>query len=198
MLGDPTPARLGMLSFNPVRHVDPVGTLAIPSMLALIGAPVFGWGKAIPIHGENFRHPRADAAVVAVVGPLVAFLIAAIAAVAIAAMVDANGDGPVAALPGYLFDCLIRTLLTGCVLAIFNLLPIPGLDGGKIVEALLPRATAEKFASLGQYSLLILVALVVIMPMLSPQTDTARQVIRPLSPELARLFLWGAGVPFAG
>lgn len=193
MLGDPTPRRLGMLTLNPVAHVDPVGTLAIPAMLALIGAPVFGWGKGLRIDGENFRHPRADSAVVAASGPAVALLLGAISAVLIAAFTGPAGELPTAPLALYLFDCLVRLLLTSCLLAVFNLLPIPGFSGGTIVEALLPRATAAKFAALGQYSLLILVALVVIMPMLSPQMDIIRQLIAPLSQAIAELFLWSAG-----
>jgi Zn-dependent protease len=194
LLGDPTPRERGQLSLNPIRHVDPVGTLAVPTMLALVGAPVIGWGKGLPIDSRNFSRPRGDSAVVALSGPMVCLLIGAFAAVGLAAVVGAVGDNPQAPLAGYGYDLLIRLLLTSCLLAIFNLLPIPGFDGGKIVEALLPRSLADQFAALGQYSLLILVALVVVMPMLSPQLDIIRQVVSPISQGIAQFFLWGAGL----
>jgi len=194
MLGDTTPAERGQLSFNPARHIDPVGTLAVPAMLALIGAPVIGWGKGTPINARNFRHPRADSAVVALSGPVVCLFLGAIAAVGLAGFVAAVGEDPATPLLGYAYDVLLRLLLTSCLLAVFNLLPIPGFDGGKIVEALLPRSLADQFAALGQYSLLILIALIMIMPMLSPQLDIIRQVVGPISQAIAQFFLWGAGL----
>lgn len=198
MLDDPTPRRMGLLTLNPVAHVDPVGTLAIPAMLALIGAPVFGWGKGFAIDGDNYRRPRADGAVVALIGPLVALLVAAIAAVLAAALSDSVNSGASVPVISYLFSALIALLYTGCLLAIFNLLPIPGFDGGKLVELFLPRELAVKFAGLKQYSLLILVALVVIMPLLSPELDIVRKVIAPVAVEIARLLLWSAGLPVEG
>lgn len=194
MLGDPTPAERGQLSLNPARHIDPVGTLAIPAMLALIGAPVIGWGKGLPIDGRNFRHPRADSAVVALTGPVVCLFLGAIAAVGLAAFVAGMGQAPATPLLGYAYDLLVRLLLTSCLLAVFNLLPIPGFNGGKILEALLPRSIAQQFAGLGQYSLLILIALIMVMPMLSPQLDIIRQVVAPISQAIAQFFLWGAGL----
>jgi Zn-dependent protease len=195
MLGDPTPRRMGLLTVNPAAHVDPVGTLAIPAMLALIGAPVFGWGKGFMLDSDNYRRPRADAAVVAIIGPVVALLVAAIAAVLAAALYDSVSSGADVPVITYLFRFLIALVTTGCLLALFNLLPIPGFDGGKIVELLLPRDLAAKFAGLAQYSLLLLVALVVIMPMLSPELDIVRKVIAPMAMEIATTFLWGAGIP---
>lgn len=197
MLGDPTPLREGLLTVNPAAHVDPVGTLAIPAMLALVGAPVFGWGRGFRLDGENYRRPRMDAAVVAIIGPAVALLVAAIAAVLVAGAADAVNSGANVPVIAFLYRLNLALVLSGCLLAIFNLLPIPGFDGGKLVEALLPRETAIKFAGLSQYSLLILVGLVVIMPLLSPQLDIVRQLLAPMALEIADLFLWGAGVPAA-
>jgi len=194
MLGDPTPREMDRLGWNPIKHVDPVGTLAVPAALALLHAPVFGWGKSLPIDERNFPRPRGDIAVVAVSGPLVALLIGSLSALALAAVAGPQGAGPEGALPGYLFDCLAALLITSCVLAIFNLLPIPGFAGGKIIEALLPRKAADEFATLGQYSLYILIALIVVMPMLSPQLDIFRAVVAPLAQAIAGFFLWGAGV----
>jgi Zn-dependent protease len=192
MLGDPTPRRMDRLGWNPVKHIDPVGTLAVPAALALIHAPVFGWGKSLPIDEHNFPRPRSDMAVVALSGPLVALLVGAIAAVAIAAVVGPGGP-PEGGMPGYLFDCLFALLMTSCMLAVFNLLPIPGFSGGKIIEALLPHKAANDFAAMGAYSLYILVALIVVMPMLSPQFDIFRAVVVPFAQLIAQFFLWGAG-----
>lgn len=192
MLGDPTPRQMDRLGWNPIRHIDPVGTLAVPAALALIQAPVFGWGKSLPIDERNFPRPRTDMAVVALSGPVVALLIGAIAAVAVAAVAGPGGP-PEGGMPGYLFDCLLNLLLTSCMLAVFNLLPIPGFSGGKIVEALLPRKAAADFAAMSQYSLYILVALIVVMPMLSPQLDIFRALVAPFAQLIAQFFLWGAG-----
>lgn len=192
MLGDPTPRQMDRLGFNPIKHIDPIGTLAIPAALALIQAPVFGWGKSLPIDERNFPRPRSDIAVVALSGPVVALLIGAIAAVLVAA-VAVPGGAPEGGVAGYLFDCLFALLVTSCVLAVFNLLPIPGFSGGKIVEAVLPRKAADEFAALGAYSLHILVALIVIMPLLSPRLDIFRAVVAPFAQLIVQFFLWGAG-----
>jgi Zn-dependent protease len=194
LLGDPTPRQMGRLGLNPLNHIDPVGTLAVPAALALIHAPVFGWGKSLPIDERNFPRPRADSAVVALSGPAVALLVSAVAAVAIAAVAGPEGAMSEGGVPGYLFDCLGALLVTSCVLAVFNLLPIPGFSGGKILEALLPHKAAEQFAALGVYSLHILVALVVIMPMLSPQLDIFRALVMPIAQLIVQFFLWGAGI----
>ncbi len=193
MLGDPTPRAMDRLGWNPIKHIDPVGTLAVPAMLALIQAPVFGWGKSLPIDEQNFPRPRTDMAVVALSGPLVALLVGAIAAVAIGAVVGPQG-APEGGVSGYLFDCLRNLLMTSCVLAVFNLLPIPGFSGGKIIEAMLPHKAANDFAAMGAYSLYILLALIVVMPMLSPQLDIFRAVVGPFALLIAQFFLWGAGV----
>jgi Zn-dependent protease len=194
LLGDPTPGRMDRLGLNPLKHIDPVGTLAVPAALALIHAPVFGWGKSLPIDERHFPRPRIDSAIVAFSGPAVALLIGAIAAVAIAAVAGPEGAVSEGGVPGYLFDCLGALLVTACVLAIFNLLPIPGFAGGTILEALLPRNAADQFAALGVYSLQIMVALIVIMPMLSPQLDIFRALVSPIAQLIIQFFLWGAGV----
>jgi Zn-dependent protease len=194
MLGDPTPGRMGLLSLNPIDHIDPVGTLAVPAALALIGAPVFGWGKGFVIDDANFRRPRMDAAVVAVTGPVIALFVGALAAVAVGGLVSLIGDAPQDPLLAFLSDCLVATLMTGCLLAVFNLLPVPGFDGGRVVEAMLPRKWADEFGALRQYSLFVVVLLVVIMPMLSPALDIFGIVIVPIAHEIAKFFLWGAGL----
>ena len=194
MLGDPTPRQLDRLGLNPLKHIDPVGTLAVPAALALIHAPVFGWGKSLPIDARNFPRPRTDMAVVAVSGPAVALLAGSIAAVALAAVAGPDGMGPMGGLSGYLFDCLAALLVTSCVLAVFNLLPIPGFAGGTIVQALLPHKAANDFAAMEQYSMYILIALIVVMPMLSPQLDIFRALVMPIAQAIAGFFLWGAGV----
>jgi Zn-dependent protease len=194
LLGDPTPRRMGRLGLNPLRHIDPIGTLAVPAMLALLQAPVFGWGKSLPIDDSHFPRPRADSAVVALSGPAVALLAGALSAVAIAAVGGPGGEIGGGVVLGYLFDCLTALLVTSCFLAVFNLLPIPGFSGGKILEVLLPRSVADQFAALSEYNLHIMVALIVIMPMLSPQLDIFRVLVAPIGALIVQFFLWGAGV----
>ncbi len=194
LLGDPTPAQDGRLSFNPAHHIDPVGTLAIPVMLALVGAPVFGWGKGKEIDSRWFRKPRLDSALVAFSGPLVCLFVGALAAVALAATVSAFGDDPPLAIAAYGNALLLALVQTSTLLAVFNLLPIPSFNGGRIVEALLPHKWADEFARMNQYGLLILIALVMILPLLSPQLDIIRRLVVPVSQAIALFFLWGAGL----
>lgn len=123
-----------------------------------------------------------------------ALLIGAIAAVLIGTVAGPEGDVSASGVPGYLFDCLTALLMTSCVLAVFNLLPIPGFAGGTILEALLPKNAADQFAALGVYTLHIMVALIVIMPMLSPQLDIFRALVSPVAQLIIQFFLWGAGV----
>ena len=180
MLGDPTAAELGRLSFNPIRHVDPFGTVILPGLLKLSGLPVFGWAKPVPVIKARLRNPRRDMMLVAAAGPGSNLIMALIGAVVLG-LVLPMGDqvqGMSGAF-GFLLLNLVHFVLINIFLAIFNLLPIPPFDGGHIVEGLLPRALAARYAGLHRQALLVMIGLLVILPMVTPQYNVVRWLVGP-------------------
>ncbi len=152
-LGDDTAKRLGRVTLNPVVHVDPIGTLLLPIIAMASGAPLIGWAKPTPVNIRNLGHPRRDSILVTAAGPISNLVIAVAAAAAIRA--GAIGHGTV--LDHFVSDALTLNVL----LAVFNMLPIPPLDGGQILMALVPPAVAAKLGFLYQYGFLILMGLLV-------------------------------------
>lgn len=192
MLGDPTAAERGRLTLNPVPHVDPVGTVALPLVLAVVGAPLFGWAKPVPVEGSRLRNPRVDMMLVAFAGPGMNLFLGALAAAGYGAAIAAAG--PVTQGPwGFIQDNLFNFLVINISLAIFNLLPIPPFDGGHIVEGLLPRPLAAQYAQFGRYGFLVLVVLIIILPQLSPQLDVLRRVVWPIVQAIILTFLGSVG-----
>jgi Zn-dependent protease len=133
--GDPTAKRLGRLSPNPIRHVDPIGTIALPLILVLANAPVFGWAKPVPVVAQRMRNPRLHMMLVALAGPGMNLLLALAAAVGLAI---ATGAADRSAGSAFLLANLGNFLVINIFLAVFNLLPIPPFDGGHVVEGLPP------------------------------------------------------------
>lgn len=193
MLGDPTAAERGRLSFNPIRHVDPIGTVALPLMLAMTGAPMFGWAKPVPVEARRLRNPRVDMMIVALAGPAMNLLLATLATLALGALIAAAGPEP-RGIVAFVAANLLNFLLINVSLAIFNLLPLPPFDGGHIVEGLLPRPLAARYAALGRYGFLVIVILIVILPQLSPRLDVLRQLVWPIVEAITRLFLGSIGI----
>lgn len=141
-LGDPTPTLAGRLSLNPLKHLDPIGTL----MLLIFR---FGWGKPVPFDPFNLRHPKRDSALIALAGPTSNLILAALLSVVL----------KLTALP--LLTLLIPIIIININLAIFNLLPIPPLDGSKILYGLLPLNWAEEYNSfMKDYGILLLILLI--------------------------------------
>ena len=152
-LGDDTAKRLGRVTLNPIAHTDPIGTLLLPLIAMVSGAPLIGWAKPTPVNTRNLRQPRRDHILVTAAGPISNLLIAIAAAAAIRAGAMAGGNW----LDLLLYDALTLNVL----LAIFNMLPIPPLDGGQILMALLPPHVAMKLGFMYQYGFLILMGLLV-------------------------------------
>ncbi|PKP65278.1 MAG: site-2 protease family protein [Alphaproteobacteria bacterium HGW-Alphaproteobacteria-7] len=173
LLGDTTASDRGRLTLNPIRHVDPVGTLLVPGALALLGGPVFGWAKPVPVNKWRLSNPRFGMMAVAAAGPGSNFVLAAVGAVllglAMPSGVGMGGDvGDGAALlvnrlgeTQWLATGLFYFILINIFLGLFNLLPIPPFDGSHIVGGLLParlQAGWEKLQGIGMALLLILIA----------------------------------------
>ena len=171
LYGDHTAAAMGRLSLNPVKHVDPVGTLLVPAMLLLLQTGfVFGWAKPVPVVMRNLNHPRRDMAKVALAGPAVNLLMALFWALTLKIAISTGGQGM---MQGLLYMSAAGILIN-LVLMVLNLFPIPPLDGSRVLNGLLPEALAGKVDRLEPYGMVIVVVLLatgvlgkVLMPLLS-------------------------------
>ena len=165
LLGDDTAWWLGRVSFNPAKHIDPFGTVILPGILLLLGAPfLFGYAKPVPVNFRNLRSPRRDMVLVAAAGPAMNIFLAVLAALGFHLV----GYLPVTAAR-WLADNLKNALILNVVLAVFNLFPLPPLDGGRILVGILPKAIAAPVARMEPYGLGILIGLLIILPMLGAQ-----------------------------
>jgi Zn-dependent protease len=190
--GDPTAKRKRRLSLNPVRHVDPFGTVVLPLVLAVSGAPVFGWAKPVPVVARRMRNPRLHMMLVALAGPGMNLALALISAFVLALVRwIAPGEGI-----GWIFlvQNLVNFLLINVFLAIFNLLPIPPFDGGHVVEGLLPRPLAARYRRLGRFGFPLLIFLLVIVPWISPQANIVAWIVVPPVQWVIALMAWLAGL----
>ncbi len=157
--GDRTAELLGRLSLNPLRHIDPVGTLIVPALLLYFHGPLIGWAKPVPVATAALRHPQRAMLLVALAGPMANLLMAAMWCAVLAALVRMNGE---VTLVSWVASMAQAGIVINVILAAFNLLPIPPLDGGRIVAALLParwRGGLEKVEPIGLVLVLGLSAL---------------------------------------
>jgi len=165
LLGDETAWRLGRVSFNPLVHIDPVGTVLLPGMLLLLHSPfLFGYAKPVPVNFRALRNPRLGMVLVAAAGPGMNLFLAALAALALHLVQYA----PAMAAPWILLN-LENAILINIVLAVFNLFPLPPLDGGRIAVGLLPKPVALPLSRLEPYGFPILIGLLFILPLLGTQ-----------------------------
>lgn len=174
-LGDPTARLLGRVSLNPIVHIDPIGTIVLPILAAVTTGFVFGWAKPVPVNISRLGSPKRDFMLVAAAGPASNLVMAAGAALVFRALggVEAIGEPAVRVL--YLFVSI------NVLLAVFNMLPVPPLDGGNVLSGLLPDSFAPLINGLRQYGFIILLALIV--------SGVLETVVRPVSDFLERLLL---------
>jgi Zn-dependent protease len=150
-LGDPTARLLGRLSLNPVVHIDPIGTLLLPLISMTTGAPLLGWAKPVPVNTHNLQRPRQDFMLIAAAGPISNLIMAVIAAVLLRALVSDE--------PTMVVRVLSLALRLNVILAVFNLIPIPPLDGGNVLAGLLPGSLAAAFDRLRPFGFILLYVL---------------------------------------
>jgi Zn-dependent protease len=185
-LGDTTAQSQGRLSLNPIRHVDPFGTVILPMLLAISHAPVFGWAKPVPVSFRRLRKPRRDMVLVALAGPGMNLLLALVGTALLAVTIAASG-GPQTGALAIVAANILNFILINIFLAVFNLLPVPPFDGGHVVEGLLPRSFAVRFRKIGRYSLLVLMILLLVLPALG--ADVIGHLVSPLVDRIATLML---------
>jgi Zn-dependent protease len=177
-LGDPTAKEQRRLSLNPLRHVDPFGTVILPGLLALSGAPVFGWAKPVPVIKSRLRNPRFGMMAVAAAGPGTNLVLAGVGAVAMGLLVAAL-EGQPEGFVGFVFVALQFFILTNIFLALFNLLPVPPFDGSHIVEGLLPKRAARAYNKLRPAGMLLVILLIVVIPWLFPGWGIVERILLP-------------------
>jgi Zn-dependent protease len=154
--GDRTAEMLGRLSLNPLRHIDPIGTVLVPGLLLAVGGPLFGWAKPVPVATSVLRNPRRAMIVVALAGPAANLLMALVWCVVLGAIVRVNGDET---LVRWIASMAQAGIWVNVVLAVFNLLPIPPLDGGRVLTGLLPPHLSTRLERIEPVGLFIVLGL---------------------------------------
>ncbi|HWS01953.1 MAG TPA: site-2 protease family protein [Gammaproteobacteria bacterium] len=183
-LGDRTAEMLGRLTLNPIKHIDPIGTVLVPAILLIAGGFIFGWAKPVPVDPRNLAHPRRDMAAVAAAGPMANLVMALIWALIAKLGLVLTPTMPWVGVPLLLMG---KTgIFLNSILMVLNLLPLPPLDGGRVLVGLLPDRLADKVASIEPYGMFILVGLMI--------TGFLGQVIGPPITLLERLLVMLVGI----
>lgn len=184
-LGDRTAQMMGRLTLNPFKHIDPVGTLLVPGILLVLGGFIFGWAKPVPVSFQNLRRPKADMAWVALAGPManliMALIWALVAKIGLSLAQTGSGIGEPMLFMG------VAGILINAMLMMLNLLPLPPLDGGRVLVSVLPGPLSWRVSRLEPYGFVILLALLFF--------GLLGLILWPLVSALLNVLAWGFNLP---
>jgi Zn-dependent protease len=177
-LGDPTAKALGRVSLNPAVHIDWIGTILLPLIAMVSNFPIIGWAKPVPVNPRNLQHPRRDFMIVAAAGPI-SNLLQAVAAAIVLRVTEAS---LAVSTPSWVVGALTLAVEINLLLAFFNLIPVPPLDGGNVMLGLLPPRAAAVYANLRQWGFLVLYALLflgIASALIMPPTQFLERILLP-------------------
>ena len=167
---------LGRITLNPLAHIDWIGTVLFPIVAMLSGAPLLGWAKPVPVNFHNLKAPRRDFALIAAAGPISNLVLAVVGALLLAAIYD-----PAATSLYWLLKLLIASIMTNVFLAIFNLIPVPPLDGGNVLAGFVPESAAQAIDQLRPYGFIILYGLLL--------TGMLSRIVTPIANRILEVLL---------
>ncbi len=172
-LGDDTAYRLGRVTFNPLKHIDPFGTIILPTVLYLTTGFMFGYAKPVPVNFRRLRNPRRDMVLVAAAGPGINLVLAVVSALALHLVPKSDST-----LNAIVYVILFRSVFLNIILAVFNMIPLPPLDGGRVAVGLLPYPLSYYLARLERQGMLILILLLIVLPWVGNQIGVDLHVLQ--------------------
>jgi len=190
--GDDTAYRLGRVTFNPLRHIDPMGTIILPAILVFTTGFMFGYAKPVPVNFRRLRSPRRDMVLVAAAGPGTNLILAIASAICLR-LVPENGT----TVSDVLTEMFKYSIYFNVILALFNMIPLPPLDGGRVAVGLLPYPLSLYLARLERYGMVILLIVLIGLPLIGQQIGAdlgiLHWILRPLADHIEGFILWITG-----